>query len=276
MDEIKIEKTADGLYAARVGSSVYVMAPFNGSFRILSCYGKDDVSKLKLPDFYSYGDDVSGLDGFKAFLSDLAEHLKQAAALGRYEAPSKIRTPWGQSEGATVYVENGIYFHSTPGHGGFKVFAKLNREIPEPYRNADGWYEEDCEYAKVVASLPAYFTDREVRLAKKALVNYFPDEYEAVTGEVIPEGQSISKDERLFKERHASDWVVIAASGKDDGTVHCWATLGGRRQGWDSPEEVEEAEFIVPGDEYSKRPRFGFVIDPDRHERVGAPATPVL
>lgn len=278
MHVIKIEKTSDGLAAARAGSIVYaIVARPDGTFDLVSNYGKEDISKMKRSDFYSFLGKVDGMDGFHAYVSDYLVHLEQAKKFGRYEMPSKTRTPWGQSQGATVFVEDGIYCHSTAGHGGFKVFAKLNREIPEVLRNEQGWYEEDCEYAKVIASLPAYFTDREVRLAKESLRNWFPDEYEAVTGETIPEGASFKKDERLFKERHAEDWVVIAASSiPDTHMVNCHATIGGKRGGWENGVEieVEEAQFHVPAEEYSKRSRHGFVIDLARHERVGEPAAP--
>lgn len=282
MDGYKFEKTSDGLLAAKLGNMTFAFIPAGDDGykidRVVSEWTGKDVSGLTRKDFRGFGNAVPGEEGFKAYVADYHEHLRQAAELNRYRQPSKIRTPWGESQGVEVYAEKGIYLHSTAGHGGFKVFARLNREIPAAYRNEDGWYEEDCEYAKVIVSLPALFTDREIRLATETVRNWFPDEYEAVTGETILAGRSFKKDERLFKERHAGDWVVIAASRVDaaDGTdvIHCHATKGGERGGWSDGKEivVETAEFIVPAEEYSKRGRYGFVIDPERHERVDAPA----
>lgn len=275
MGNIKLEKTSDGLVAARAGNTVYAMLPrTDGRYTISAHYGASDIAELSHSDFAGILEEASGIEDFMAYMTDVMEHLRQKDALGRYEKPSATSTPWGKSQGATVYVENGIVFHSTARHGGFKVSARLNREIPEPYRNENGWYEEDCEYAKVIVSLPAYFTDREVRQATETVRNWFPDEYEAVTGEVIPEGESFKKDERLFKERHAHDWIVISAVGADDGMVRCVATKGGERQTWNGP-VIEEREFLVPSEEYSTCSRYGFVIDPNRHERIdheaGAP-----
>lgn len=278
MNDVHLEKTSDGLDAARVGDVVYAMAAArDGSFRVLSAWTAVPVADLKQSSFMGSGDGVDGVEGFKSHLAEMQEHYRQVKSLGRHEEPSTARTPWGTSQGATVYQDKGIYGHSTAGHGGFKVFARFNCEIPDAYRNADGWYEEDCEYAKVVVSLPAFFTDREVRKATEAVRNWFPDEYEAVTGEVIPEGRSFKKDERLFKERNAENWIVISASSMDrEGAkmVHCHASKGGERSGWDGKKdvEVETAQFLVSSDEYAKRSSHGFVIDPERHERLDAPA----
>lgn len=65
-------------------------------------------------------------------------------------------TPWGKADDKDV-IADGIVFYSTPSHGGFKVNTKQNQAIPEAFRNADGWYEEDCEALKVIYSFPWLF-----------------------------------------------------------------------------------------------------------------------
>ena len=50
----------------------------------------------------------------------------QRCALGRREVSSRVHTPWGTSQGATVYAD-GVVFHSTAGHGGFHLSPERNR-----------------------------------------------------------------------------------------------------------------------------------------------------
>lgn len=267
-----LKMTKDGWSAKAVGSTIYV-AVGTSPIHIKYAYGDESkIERMTEGDCYGLHKTVEDIPGFIAALEEMAEHHRQKARLGRQEESSKVRTPWGESQGCTVYGP-GVKAHSTSSHGGFKVFANVNKVIPEPYRNADGWYEEDAEWAKVAAGLPHLFTEYELRLADKTLRNWYPDEYEQVNGVIIPEGQSHKKDERIFKERHANDWVVIAASRSDNhpDMVECWATLGGVRGGWFNGVEVspEKKEFLVPKDEYTVG-KYGFVIDPDRHQELNA------
>jgi hypothetical protein len=55
-------------------------------------------------------------------------------------------TPWGTAQDSEK-ICRGINFYSTASHGGYKISDKLNKEIPEVFRNNDGWYEEDCEWS---------------------------------------------------------------------------------------------------------------------------------
>lgn len=68
-----------------------------------------------------------------------------------------VSTPWGKSQGGNLYMP-GVTFYHTAGHGGLKVFQKLNREIPAAFRCDDGWYEEDCDFA-----IPFYFLHDAIR-----------------------------------------------------------------------------------------------------------------
>lgn len=68
-----------------------------------------------------------------------------------------VSTPWGKSQGGYQYMPSITMYH-TAGHGGLKVFQKLNREIPAAFRNEDGWYEEDCDFA-----IPFYFLHDAIR-----------------------------------------------------------------------------------------------------------------
>jgi len=274
MSDIEFGKTSDGFHAARIGDASFAMLPIRDGFRIAAAYSDSSkpLSETSENNYLGYIKRIQTVEEFKEEMQDMANHLEQAAALGRFRFSSSASTPWGKSQGGTCFVDKGIYKHSTAGHGGFKVYAKLNREIPEAFRNEDGWYEEDSEYAKVVVSLPAYFTDREIREATKAVKNSYPDEYEAVTGEILQEGESRAKDERLFHERHADDWLVVSASREDDEHVRCSAVKGGY-PALERNRDAERAEFKVPVKEYGTR-TFAFVIDPERHPRLDEENSP--
>ena len=68
-----------------------------------------------------------------------------------------IWTPWGRSQGGNPYMP-GVNFYHTAGHGGLKLHKPLNDEIPAAFRNQEGWYEEDCEFA-----IPFYFLHGAIR-----------------------------------------------------------------------------------------------------------------
>lgn len=276
MVEVVYGKTSEGLTAARVGSSVYCLVPSQEGLLIVYSHSDKSIEMLSRSDFYGHQGVVENEDSFRLEMEKRAHHQKQLIDLKRQDYPSSMRTPWGESQGGTIYSP-GIHYHHTARHGGFKVYKKQNDLIPEMFRNKDGWYEEDCEWAKVANFHPAFFTDMELESAKTSLINWYPDEYEAFTGEVIPEGQSRVKDERIFQLRHAEDWVVISALGKTDEQgnqiVDCIATKGGKRSRYENNVliEVEEAQFIVPAEEYQQRGPFGFVINLDSHHRVDEP-----
>ena len=194
----------------------------------------------------------------------LAEDFRQRAALGRRRAASCISTPWGTSQGAEVYAE-GIAFHTTAGHGGFKLDRVRNAALHPALRVPGGWFEEDCEWAKVAIGFPELFTDREKTSADRMLKDWSPDAWEAVHGRRLLPEESFQRDREHFEREHAGDWVVIAAVRSDryPGFVETVAIIGGRR------ELGEQRNFLVANDEYGAG-RHGFVIDPTRHRSIAA------
>src|SRR3546814_15554429 len=54
--------------------------------------------------------------------------------------------------------------------------------MPGVLRVAGGWYEEDCEWAKVAIGFPDLFTDYERCHADRTLRDYYPECWEAVHG----------------------------------------------------------------------------------------------
>lgn len=84
----------------------------------------------------------------------------------------KTVTPWGKAD-SKIKVTRGINFYSTPGHGGYKVSKKLNASMPAPLRNSDGWYEEDCEWCKVVLAFPQHFNEDKKETARAVFALWF-------------------------------------------------------------------------------------------------------
>ncbi len=209
-----------------------------------------------------------------------AEHFSQANTVR-----VGFRSPWGTIDDV-VPVAIGIDQVGTPGHGGVKLSAERNRAVHEAWRRPGGWYEEDCEWAIAVLTFPDAFSAEYRRDAVSTARNYFPDEYEAVTGETIRPGESYARDEATFFAEHANDWVTTAALAAQPGNVEhiiapdglsgglrvmtgepkmvkVWAKVGGRRTA-----TRETRVFLVPADDYAGRDKFGFVLDPDRYEEV--------
>jgi hypothetical protein len=182
-------------------------------------------------------------------------------------------TPWGKADYEKVYAE-GIVFYGTPSHGGFKLDRERNAKVHPALRERGGFYEEDCAWAKVAFTFPNVFSEKDREAAIRTLKECYPDEYETVAGVILAPGESHVKDERLFLERHANDWIVISAIRSDQhpGMVECIATIGGRREQWGKSDSAER-RYLVPDAEYGRRGKFGFVIDPTRHALCDGPSS---
>ena len=166
------------------------------------------------------------------------------------------QTPWGAAQDSTKYAP-GIISYSTASHGGFHLSKTRQAKMPEVLRNPDGWYEEDCEWCKVVLAFSEYFTPKELLSAYSTLKNWDYEVYEKFAGLTLKPGESYSKDQMLFDKKHKDDWVVISAlTNKDDSNlVDVTATKGGKRN-WD----IKPRNFIVTAAEYAEPRQFGFVI----------------
>jgi hypothetical protein len=200
-------------------------------------------------------------------MSAEAAHKQELSSLDRHSIPSGTSTPWGGAQASHQYGE-GVVCHSTASHGGFQLDRTANAKVTAAYRNASGFYEEDCEWAKVAHAFPHLFTARERECADKTLRHFWPDAYERINGTVFPAGASRVKDRRAFDERHRNHWVVIAAitSGHEPGFVECIASIGGARG------SATEQRYLVPKAEYVAGPH-GFVIDPARHTLYEGPSS---
>lgn len=184
-------------------------------------------------------------------------------------------SPWGKPDDVEA-VAPGVWWVSTPSHGGFKLEPNLNKRVPDYMRKPGGWYEEDLDWAIVATVFPDLFSEKERASADHVLLNWMPAQYERFYGVTLEEGASMKRDEEMFRERHKNDMVVISASGDwlegvPKGMVLVTAARGGRRADHSLPDEI--ACFLVPDAEYSseRRPWGDFVVDEARHERVECP-----
>ncbi|MDH7975590.1 hypothetical protein QH494_25685 [Sphingomonas sp. AR_OL41] len=253
-------RSADGHLAARVADLAWLAIADDGDIRIVSGWRlTTPMSSWARSDFYSVEAKVADEAAFRAHVGDIAEHREQANALDRRAVNMRVSTPWGMSQHSEAYGE-GVLCHSTASHGGFHLDGERNALVHPLLRNPGGWYEEDCEWAKVALALPALFTDRERRAAAKSLCDFEPDAWEAIHGVVLEPGGSRVKDERRFRLENANRWVVISAirSTTHPGQVECTASLGGDRRARTT------RRFLVSCCEY-RAAMFGFVIDEDRH-----------
>ena len=103
--------------------------------------------------------------------------------MNRKLEPCTTTTPWGKAQDKSVYGR-GVICYSTPGHGGFHVSKGLNPKVPEPIRQASGWYEEDCEWAFVALRFPEVFPPEAQEHALMVCEHYYSDQYAAGLAEI--------------------------------------------------------------------------------------------
>jgi hypothetical protein len=262
--------SADGLSVALVEDTAFAMVPGREDKYYLATGWRigRPIPEWTRSDFYGHSGELADETAFRAKVMENVEHQREKRALARQDIRSSANTPWGPSQGATVYAE-GVTAHSTAGHGGFKLSAERNRKVHPMLRSPGGYYEEDAEWAIVALTFPHLFTGFERRHAERTIKDSWPDAWEAMTGKILAAGESRTKDQRAFEAEHAADWVVTSAitSDHEKGLIEVVATPGGQRG-----EGVEERRFLVPATEYDIG-QFGFVIDPDRHAVYDGPSS---
>lgn len=266
---VEFARSAEDFPVARVDDIVMAMLPGQDGVGMLASAWRvcRPLAALTRSDFYIYESTLTDEAAFRNRVFETAEHKRELRGLTRQTMRAHCSTPWGPSQGATIYAE-GIACHSTAGHGGFKLSADRNRKIHPMLRAEGGWYEEDAAWAIVAITYPHLFTDYERRCAERTVKDSWPDAWETIFGSILQPGESHEKDRRAFEHGHASDCIVASAvtSTHEDGFVEVVATRGGIRG-----ERVQERRFLVPRQEY-RVGRFGFVIDEPRHRAYDGPS----
>lgn len=193
-----------------------------------------------------------------------------------------MSTPWGKAQEVRVIVE-GVGSVHTAGHGGIKLDRKRNAQIPNYMRKPGGWYEEDCDWAIPHVVLADYIckdNDGLKQAAIETMKNWMPDEYARFTGgSVKPEESRALRKQRFFAEAKGK-LIVTSAFGSwhgnvPSGKVGCIAHIDGDDSRHEGQLTGEQTYWLVDKDEYNKRSEFGFIIDPDRHEKCNAHFIPL-
>ncbi|MBB6181782.1 DUF7007 domain-containing protein [Pseudorhizobium flavum] len=268
---VEFGTSADGMPVARIDDTVLAMVTSTSGFAFLASavFVRRPLADLTRADFIGHDGRLADEDEFRARVAETAGHKRDLAALNRVQTRMSASTPWGGSQVAVIYAD-GVVAHSTAGHGGFHLSADRNSKVHSLLRKDTPWYEEDSDWAIVVISFPDLFTAHERSLAEKTIRNTWPDEWEAIHGRKLAEGESWARDRRTFDERHSADHVVVSAifSEQHHGMTEVVAVVGGNRRTDD-----DERRFLVQSDEYAGRGRFGFVIDPARHAEYHGPSS---
>jgi len=268
--KVRFAISVEGFPVAQFDATAFAMLPGHAETYFLEHAWRirRPLDELLRKDFYGHGGVLADQEAFRAKVLEQAEHIRERQALGRHEIRSHANTPWGPSQGATVFAE-GVVCHSTAGHGGFHLATDRNAKVDRRLRRPGGWYEEDAEWAIVALTFPHLFTSFERRCAEQTVKDSWPDAWEAIFATVLAPGQSHEKDRRAFHARHAGDWIVISAIKSEHHSRHVEviATLGGHRD-----RGADQRRFLVPSGEYEIG-RFGFVVDPDRHEIYEGPSS---
>ncbi|MBO0134292.1 hypothetical protein JZX89_26500 [Agrobacterium sp. Rnr] len=267
---VEFGRSADGMPVARVGDLVFAMVPArDGQYFLASAWRVTrPFVDLTRGDFYSHHGRIEDEPAFHARMLEQIEHSRELVRLARRPARIHCNTPWGPSQGATIYAE-GVIAHTTAGHGGFKLSGNHNAQVHPMLRSEDGWYEEDSAWAAVAVAFPDLFTRFEQRCAARTLKDWEPDAWETISGTRLAPGESHTKDRGAFEQQHANDWIVISALRSDHhpGMTEVIATRGGR-----CDHGVEERRFLVPSADY-KAGCFGFVIDETRRAVYEGPSS---
>jgi len=228
---VSFGRSADGMIVALVDKTAFAMAPArDGRHYLVTAWSiSRPMAQWTRGDFYGHSGDIADEAAFRARVLENAEHQREKRALGRREINTHAHTPWGTSQGATVYAE-GVTCHSTAGHGGFHLSAERNRNVHPMLRVRGGFYEEDECWAIVALTYPHLFTAFERCCAERTIKDSWPDAWEKIFGTILQPGESRTKDQRAFEREHAGDGIVVSAitSKHEPGFVECVATPGGQ------------------------------------------------
>lgn len=159
-------------------------------------------------------------------------------------------TPWGAAQDVN-YIAQGCASASGPRHGGIKLSRERNAAIPKPLRRANGWYEEDCEANIVFAFHPDIVEalsrnpDRMRADAVRSCREWFPDEWEAATGEPVSDEESGKRREQRERETYRH---MLSSGSRDHAVVAAGAMLV--RTGRDPVTDIAAiVPAKVPGEE---------------------------
>lgn len=140
--KVKYGRSREGFLAARVAEAAFSMLPARDGRHYLATGWRigRPIAQWMRSDFYGHSGELADESAFRAKIAENAEHQRERKVLGRRDISSTASTPWGASQGATVYA-GGVFSHSTAGHGGFHLNAAHNAKVHSMLRARGGWYE---------------------------------------------------------------------------------------------------------------------------------------
>lgn len=195
-----------------------------------------------------------------------------------YNGPQS--TPWGKAQTRQEIVA-GVVEITTARHGGLWVSKSRLTDMPDSLRSLGDphkpqFFEEDCAYAAVLLAFDDVIRAEAGRMGtsvealtdhlRTVVRNYFPDAFEAWSGEKVAPGQSYKRDEEQFFADNAENYVGRSAIrgpiSWDDrvppGVVKVTAVRD---------IDGDCRKFLVPSDEYMTQ-GFPFVVDTEKHEAL--------
>jgi len=120
-------------------------------------------------------------------------------------------SPWGAVQYQSSVIP-GVVSVGTASHGGLKLSKERQAAMPDYMRCEGGWYEEDCDWAKVYAvfavEIRRYYEAhpedanavhelRNLERVPDSLKNWHPEIYERFFGEQIPAGESYVREHQV-------------------------------------------------------------------------------
>lgn len=182
-------------------------------------------------------------------------------AVNNTDAPQ--HSPWGPIQ-RLKEVASGIWHISTASHGGFYLAPERQLSVTPCLRDPSRFYEEDLQWCVVAICFPHVFALDDVKDAWRRLREFFPDDYEEFTGEILQPGESMHRDQKVWWQTHANSLVATCAYSDNfawvpAGMIGLIANVG--EPGSPRAHLVPPRYFLVLRDDYAPS-RWGFVVDP--------------
>ncbi len=98
---------------------------------------------------------------------------------------------------------------------------------------------------------PDRFNSDALESAKLILRHTYPAAYERFYNVILKPGESHKRDDEVFKQANANNYLVLSASSTGDGFVKVFAGRGGRNAFGHYPADTKT--FLVPKAEYSPK-----------------------
>src|SRR5690349_6528354 len=105
-DDVAFGGSADGLLVALVCETAFAMVPARDRrhFLVTGWRINRPMGEWTRGDFYGHSGELADEAAFRNTVLENAEHQRERKLLGRIEEYSRAHTPWGASQGATVYA----------------------------------------------------------------------------------------------------------------------------------------------------------------------------